>query len=117
MRIAWGTTRTVFLIGKSAIKVPSFVEWRLFLLGLLANMQERKFWTTKDARLCPVRFGVPGGWFIVMSRARPLTRDEWYVFDVERFRDTGEGMVVPSESKMDSYGILDNRIVAVDYGN
>ncbi len=114
--IRYGTTRTVLLIGNWAIKIPSFIEWRLFLLGLLANMQERKFSATKWPELCPVLFGMPGGWFLVMRRAAPLSDAEWDALDPQIFC-APEDHFVPAEAKRDSFGTLNGRIVAVDYGN
>ena len=111
-----GTTRTVWLIGRWAIKVPSCCKWRLFLHGLLANLQERSFSATRWAKLCPVLWSTPGGWLLVMRRARPLTRAEWDAFDPEPWCQE-EDYVIPAEHKMDSFGVLDGRIVAVDYGN
>lgn len=111
-----GTTRTVLLLGRWAIKVPSHVSWRLFLIGLLANMQERQFAVTGWPELCPVVFGLPGGWFIVMRRAAPLTDEEWDVFDPQGFCDPGD-RTIPAEAKRDSFGKLNGGIVAVDYGS
>jgi hypothetical protein len=120
--IAWGSSRMVILTKRWAIKLPRPTEWRLFLHGLLANMQERQFATTKDPRLCPIKFGVPGGWFIVMPRASALEYDEWDAFDWEAFcayRDDDEAMMlkVPVEGKWSSFGWLNGKIVAIDYGN
>ena len=114
--VSWGTTRVVILIGGIAIKLPAYKEWRLFLLGLLANMQERKFWTTKWPELCPVVFSVPGGWVTVMRRARPLTRDEFDSIDLEKWVDRDDYRI-PAETKMDSFGWIDGLLVAIDYGN
>jgi len=111
-----GITREVFLIGRWAIKVPRVVYgWRMFLCGLLANMQEREFSRAGWPELCPVLWSLPGGWLVVMPRCRPLNDFEWACFISESFT-TGE-RIVPVEHKRDSFGVLDNRIVAVDYGN
>lgn len=112
----YGATRIVLLIFGWAIKIPRVTEWRLFLLGLLANMQERIFSRTGWPELCPVVFSLPGGWLVIMRRAREITADEWAQFDADRWRDRGE-YIVPAEAKRDSYGWIDGRIVAVDYGN
>lgn len=113
----YGTHRTVYLIGKYAIKRPVFVEWRLFLYGLLANMQEARFWReTKWPELCPVVFAVRGGFLTVMRRAEPLGRVDFFHFDPEIWRERKD-YTVPVESKLDSFGVLDGRIVAVDYGS
>jgi len=92
------------------------VEWRLFLLGLLANMQERMFSKCKWPELCPVLFSVPGGWFLIMRRAKPLTRVEFDNLDLERWIKK-ENYTIPAEIKMDSFGWVDGKLVAVDYGS
>lgn len=117
-----GVTREVILTRSFAIKVPKLTYgWRLFLRGLLANMQERQFWTTRDHRLCPVVWSLPGGWLVVMMRAREMADAEWALFDAERFCGTPDDcefeMIVPAEPKQDSFGWLDGRVVAVDYGS
>lgn len=111
-----GTTRNVLLIGRWAVKVPSITEWRLFLLGLLANMQEARFSRCGWQELCPVVFSIPSGLLIVMHRAEPITRDEFFAIDVELWRDRGE-YIIPVEAKLDSFGRLNGRVVAVDYGS
>lgn len=115
-RIAYGVTRTVWLIGPLAFKFPSLVEWRLFLLGLLANMQESKFSKTGWPELCPVLWSLPGGWLVVMKRARELTREEFDSLNLSSWVDRGD-YVIPAELKMDSFGWIGEQLVAVDYGN
>lgn len=89
-----------------------------FPLGrLLANMQERDFGTTSWPELCPVLFSLPGGWLVVMRRAKPLTLAEWHAFDGEAFICCSRDAILPVENKPDSFGWLDGRIVAIDYGN
>ena len=114
--LAYGVTRTVILIGNVAIKLPAMVEWRLFLLGLLANMQEALFSRTERPELCPVLWARPGGFLVVMRRARVLTDGEFLALDLEQWVQRGD-FTVPAEIKPDSFGYLDGRLVAVDYGN
>ena len=65
----FGITRTVFLVGHLAIKVPQHnYGWEKFLRGLLANLQEKLWGRGYDERLCPVLWASPGGWIIVMRR-------------------------------------------------
>lgn len=111
-----GATRIVLLIGKYAIKIPSIFEWRLFLHGLLANLQEASFSRAEWEELCPVVLAVPGGWFLIMRRATPLSEEEFESLNYEEWVDR-ENYRVPVENKHDSFGILDGRIVAVDYGS
>ncbi len=104
-----GITRNVFLTKRYAIKLPTFRSWKLFLTGLLANMQETFWWkeTHNDSRLCPVVFGCWGGWFIVMRKAEPIDR----LINYEYF--TG----LPLDPKPTNFGILDDRVVMIDYGS
>ena len=116
-RIAYGVTRAVLLVGPWAIKFPTVIYgWRLFLLGLLANMQERQFSRTGWPELCPVLWSLPGGWLVIMRRAKEMTALEFERIDLEKWVDRGE-YVVPAEIKQDSFGWLDGKLVAVDYGN
>jgi uncharacterized protein YbdZ (MbtH family) len=78
-------------------------------------MQERDFSRTGWPELCPVRFSIPGGWFVVMDRARPLDDAEWCDFEPELFAEHSE-YTIPVEPKRDSFGVLAGRVVAVDYG-
>lgn len=112
-----GATRTVVLVGRWAVKVPSCRGgWRNFLIGLLANMQERTFSATGWPELCPVVFSLPGGWIVVMPRCEPVGEltDEVY----QRMTKHAD-YEVPAENKDDSFGWLGGeggRLVAIDYG-
>ena len=128
MESRFGCTRYVILTRRFAIKIPQFkYSWRLFLIGLLANMQERGFSKIKDARLCPVLFSVSGGWLIVMPKCRELTREEFFNMNIKIFHppDLGDPVEngkngnweIPVENKLDSFGWYRNRIVAIDYGS
>lgn len=113
-----GATRHVVLIGGLAFKIPRVTHWRLFLYGLLGNMQERR-WSGASDRLCPVLFALPGGWLVVMPRVAPLTDIEWEVLDALWDSLYGEDaeMLLPVERKRCSVGTLGRRFVAVDYGS
>lgn len=117
-RCSNGCTREVFLVGPWAIKIPQFrYEWRHFLQGLLANMQEVQWWTNfPQPQLCPVLWGLPGGWLIIMKRAQPLTRDQFDSIDLKAWCDRGD-WIVPAEIKLDSFGWIGDQLVAVDYGS
>lgn len=110
-----GATRWVFFLGPWAIKIPALWDWRSFLHGLLANMQERLWASMGYPGLCPLICSLPGGWLIVMRRAEPLSREEWNGLSYEAFVDKGNYQL-PVENKLDSFGKLGDQIVAVDYG-
>jgi len=116
MELKWGTTRLVLLTNRWALKFPAITEWRLFLHGLLANMQEATFSKTRHLKLCPVKFSVPGGFLVVMPRAEELSRDEFYSLDVGSFVHSGD-LAVPVENKLSSFGKYRGRVVATDYGS
>jgi len=115
-RITLGISRTVFLVGRYAIKVPcGRYGWNKWLRGLLANLQEREMSKMRDPRLCPVLLSDPLGLVVVMPRVavcqQELTGDEFFWFT-----HRGE-YVLPVENKADSFGYLNGALVAVDYGN
>jgi hypothetical protein len=117
-----GATRLVLLVGRWAIKVPRITSWKLFLHGLLANMQEAEFSKAGWPELCPVLWSIPGGLLVVMKRAVPVTDGWWKTRQdvIDRVFNPRRGYVVPVERKQDSFGWLDSedgRLVAVDYGS
>ena len=111
-----GTTRTVFLISKYAVKIPSFFSWKMFLHGLLANMQEASFSKTKWPELCPVLFELPGGFLIVQKRAEPIDAEEYYSLSFYELT-IRKDYIVPAEDKPNSWGKINGKIVAIDYGS
>ena len=111
-----GVTRHVFLVGAVAIKVPRVTYgWKMFLEGLLANMQEREFGRAGWPGICPVICSLPGGWLVVQRRALVMTEEEFAAFDAAAFVANPE-YTIPAELKADSFGWLDGMPVAVDYG-
>lgn len=113
-----GVTREVILVGRWAVKLPKLIYgWQKFLCGLLANMQEASFSKAGWPELCPVVFAIPGGWLLVMKRAQPLSAEQWQAFDARSFVEGNPDYVIPAETKQDSFGTLDGRVVAIDYGN
>ena len=112
-----GATRAVIIGRRYVYKLPNLFDgWRLFLCGLLANMQERQFGRQGWDGVCPVVFSLPGGWLGVMNKARVMTRDEFEAFDWQGFCER-EQYTIPAEGKWNSYGFLDGQTVAIDYGS
>lgn len=118
-----GVSRWVLLFGRFALKFPSFSSWDQFLQGLRANMQETRFASWKRAvdshKLCPILFTVPGGWLNIMPRVRMLAPQAWDAFKLEfdKWKVVDDDFHVPVERKRSSFGWLDGRVVAIDYGN
>jgi len=138
-----GYTRLVILWGRYAIKIPSTrkIYTRAgagaFIRGLKSNRQESRYSKLGWVEICPVYFCFPWGLLLVMRRATPLLLEDWQNFDYVAFVqhdklvrkvdkkqleqiarvsvDPKDGLV-PVECKQDSFGIVDNRIVAIDYG-
>jgi hypothetical protein len=108
----FGITRVVILVGPYAIKLPQWnYGWDKFLHGLLANMQEVVWGRGYDDRLCPVVWWIPGGWMTVMQRVDHVLTNENEI-DYSVFQDG-----IPSgDDKPDNYGMLNGRIVKIDYG-
>lgn len=115
-RVTLGISRTVYLVGPYAIKVPcARYGWAKWLRGLIANLQERSIGRAGLEGVCPVLFADPLGFVVVMPRAEPLPGDlsaEAY----DRFVNRAD-YVIPAENKADSFGYLNGELVALDYGN
>ncbi|MGE3757736.1 MAG: hypothetical protein AB7H97_08270 [Pseudobdellovibrionaceae bacterium] len=112
-----GTMRAVLLTSTRAIKFPAFGSYRAFLEGLRANLEEQDQWCLlRHEKMCPVLWWLPLGFGVVMPRVRPLTEAEFHDFDYVGFADLGNSFSLAVECKADSFGVLDGKIVAVDYG-
>lgn len=109
MKILNGTTRKCILLGKYAIKIPQFsYGWKTILYGLLGNMQEKQFSCLDNT--CPILFYIPGGFLSIMPRCGKLTREQFNNINKDDFE------FIPVENKIDSFGIYNGNIVAIDYG-
>lgn len=109
-----GCTRFVFLIGNYAIKIPRLNDWRLFLRGVLANIDE-KIWYSNSPdswklKMCPTIFTFKG-LLLIAKRAKPVTEDEFLSLELETFKP------LPMDAKQSNFGWYDNRIVLVDYAD
>lgn len=119
--ITIGATRWVFFIGKYAVKIPCCYSYRTFLQGLLANEQEHVWYKAfhRYNKLCPVLFSSPFFLFIVMPKVRVMTDDDpeannIYLDEFITIRE--DELKLPVEIKADSFGWLNGRLVAIDYG-
>lgn len=113
--IKYGSTRTVLLTKNYAFKLPYLGRWKNFLWGLIANMQEVEFNTLEDERLAKVLFHLPAGFLVVMKRAKPLKN--YNKRKLAEFCAMHKGVILPTELKKDSFGYIDGKLVAIDYGN
>ena len=123
LEIKRGSTRIVFLIGNWAIKIPNFAEWRLFLHGLLGNMQEKRFSIYPE--ICPIIFSIRGGFMNIAKRARELSEEEFEREILGKCKCTQTSVIFIDENyrklriekKASSFGWLDGKIVIIDYGD
>lgn len=114
MRFRLGSFRLVLLIGKLAIKIP-----RLTRLGkgLRCNRWEREVWQVWRLKfgwrnLAPVVASDPWGIVIVMPRAeQPVTEQEMLSADEPDIHPATD-----TELKVESFGRIAGRVVAIDYG-
>lgn len=116
MKVAQGATRLVLVTKRYAFKMPHLLNgWELFLHGLLANIQEKKFSDAKFEGLCPVKFYIWGGFLVVMPKVLVFTEEDFAKLDFVEFCNRGD-YVIPAECKASSFGYLNHRVVAIDYG-
>ena len=143
MKIDQGVTRIVFIFDKIVIKIPNFLYgWRLFLRGLLSNIDESRAWKYAKIRdhdiegftvnsyfgeykkysdlLCPVKWTSWGGWILIMERVDV----EKHVKDVDSRIENNLPMYLYSnwvnsgyggDDKADNYGYYKGRLVKIDY--
>lgn len=115
MEIQNGSSRMVLLIGQLAIKIPRINNgFDMFMRGIIGNFHEERVWKHHiqfhwKLQFAPVLFGF-FGLITVMKRAKPFNGhipENWHKVHYS-------GWAV--EYKNASFGILDNKIVAIDYG-
>lgn len=106
MKVRKGQTRVVLLAGKWAFKIPRISNgWKFFLLGMLANENER-LWSGYDQRLCPVLWSSPLGLLLCMKRAEPWLSEQLPDMPGLPFLDM----------QPENFGILNGVAVSIDYG-
>lgn len=79
LEIKHGTTRTVILFHKWAIKIPLLKRYKGFLKGLLANLNERSIWHVCPNYFLPVLWSMPLGLVVVMPRVKTTGQATWYL--------------------------------------
>jgi hypothetical protein len=111
-----GVTRTVILTRKYAIKIPTLrggmtndFRGRLasFAAGLLANQSEYQWHNYEpwNGNVAPVLRSWLGGIIQIYPRCQPLPNEVLLVFlDPD-----------PGDTKPDNFGLLNGRVVRVDY--
>jgi hypothetical protein len=114
IQIRRGITRTVLLVGPWAVKLPSLrsngkgLAGRIWSVchGILANLSEVQ-WSEVDG-VCPVRFSL-FGLVNVYPRCEPVAS-----FDGD-YAAIGAPFLPPLDRKPENLGLLNGRLVWVDY--
>lgn len=108
-----GANRIVLLTRRYAIKLPRAGNVRLFLYGLLNNINEAK--SSHQPGRCPVVARLPFGLAIVMPRVVPISRSQWPNTRIDA-AELCRSQSICAELKPDSFGWLEDKLVVVDYG-
>jgi hypothetical protein len=109
-----GITRLVLVLPTVVIKFPNFRnKYQHFLMGLVANIEEKQTWQTSKILktshlLAPVLWASWGGWFLIMKRAETIP--------VAVYDDTEHRRYYQGDDKPENYGIIDGKLVKIDYG-
>nr|DAE36537.1 MAG TPA: hypothetical protein [Caudoviricetes sp.] len=112
-----GCTRSVILFRGYAIKIPTFKSWKLFLKGILANLQERHFSEMKDPNLCPVVFSDKFGFLVIMKRCKVVKHRGLWMAELHTLKGSLPKEFYLSDLKPENYGYLGGRLVKLDYGD
>lgn len=110
-----GFSRTVILIGRYALKFPSFQSHKSFLYGCYCNWIERMFYKNWNIygidlrhKYAPSIYCFAFGLLQIQKRCvelnRNLTTDE-----IDYFKD------VTSDIKKENFGYYNNKLVCLDY--
>lgn len=122
--VYYGVTRTVYLVGSIAIKIPSFFSWDFFLRGILANIYECGRWgyyfhlqlgyPELKHPLCPVLYLAPLGLFVIQRRAiQPRNFTDKHL---NRYKKQLRRNPYTSDFKTENFGFIGRRLVCLDYG-
>ena len=117
-----GATRFVFLLRRVAVKIPCFYSWEIFLNGVLANIQERRFWREmKHPMLARVIYGDPLGLCVVMERADETFSDAGVPINDRRVLNLFFARCVkaclPVDKHFSNIGRFGNKLKLIDYGD
>ena len=122
MKVKLGATRKVFIFKNFVVKVPNAHEYRLFLNGILGNLQEKAFSKMGRYDLAKVKFCDILGLVLIMERAQMVDVEN---VDYENFKDKLEEIYkdddmkefMLSDAKPSNWGYIKERLVKIDYGN
>jgi hypothetical protein len=117
-----GATRLVFLFKNFVIKIPNLNEYKLFLNGILANLQEKVFSKMNRPDLAKVMFCGKLGLFLVMERAEEIDCKSinWNEFKEQlekNYKNDEMKEFMLSDPKPSNWGYINGKLVKVDYGD
>ena len=120
MKISKGATRNVLIFKQFVIKIPTIKEYRLFLKGILANLQEKK-WSGHHIDLAKVLFCSKFGLFLIMERADVISNNiDWASFQLmikSKYQYDNLQDFLLSDLKPSNWGYIRDHLVKIDYGN
>lgn len=114
-----GYSRYVFVLPYIVIKIPSFRSYIRFLKGVYNNQSQWNIYRrlkNKTDFLCPVYFNLFG--LILIMPVTKLMYDGEDGIDenwLDRQLIIDEDNKIPAETKIESYGWLNNKLVVFDY--
>lgn len=123
MKIEHGVTRMVLIFKKYVIKIPTFREWRLFLHGLIANINEGDAFKQLKSRddLAKVYYYNKLGLFLIMERVVVCDNDECCsLLEIleEKYKNDEFKKFMMSDYKSSNWGRrTDGTLVKIDYGD
>jgi hypothetical protein len=119
MKIKYGCTRVVLLIGKYAIKFPSFETGYIgFLKGILNSLEECSITKWNPAvSVSKTLYCNCTGLFLIAERAREVKNIDLYKVELERLctLSPDESDFYMDDARPDNFGYIDGRLVKVDY--
>jgi len=116
-----GITRIVIEFSSFVVKIPRFTySWEHFLKGIVASINENKTWKYNSGKyergyshlLCPVLWCSWGGWILIMKKVDYcLTYRDYDKFNISKHKKHFKG-----DDTVSNYGILQGKLVKLDYG-
>lgn len=121
MKIESGITRNCLVFKNIVIKFPTFISYKLFLKGLLANLQEKQFSKLEREDLAKVYYGNSLGLVIIMKRANVVdVLCNWGEFKdmiYKKYENDNMKDFMLSDCKPSNWGYINNNLVKIDYGD
>lgn len=116
-KICYGTTRTVILINKIAVKTPRLCKWTSFLWGLLANLQERKWSSMRHPKLARIYWSDCIGFIVIMERADSVLGGNDAAPEIVDFFNMCEKDGLPVDGYAHNIGVFNGEWKLIDYGS